>query len=201
MDQTRPRTLLEMAGAPQTPSPLDASTLVVIDAQREYRDGGVKLAGIDNAVGELARLLKLARDAKVPVIHIVHHGRSGGALFDPDGPYSKIIPEVEPVAGEQVIAKALPNAFTKTGLQEALQAAGRKELILAGFMTHMCVSATARSALDHGWRTTVVAKAAATRDLPDPMGGVMAADAVHRAALTELADRFAIIVPDASAWR
>ena len=35
----------------------------------------------------------------------------------------------------------------------------------------------------------------ATRALPDPMGGVIAADALHRAALAELADRFAIVAP------
>jgi hypothetical protein len=39
----------------------------------------------------------------------------------------------------------------------------------------------------------VAADAAATRDLPDPMGGVIAADALHRAALAELADRFAVV--------
>ena len=39
----------------------------------------------------------------------------------------------------------------------------------------------------------MAADAAATRDLPDPMGGVIGADALHRAALAELADRFAIV--------
>jgi hypothetical protein len=40
---------------------------------------------------------------------------------------------------------------------------------------------------------TIAADAAATRDLPDPMGGVIAADVLHRAALAELADRFAVV--------
>ena len=83
---------------------------------------------------------------------------------------------------------------------EALQKAGRRALIVAGFATHMCVSATVRSALDHGYASTVVAAACATRDLPDPLGGqpVSAAD-LQRVALVELADRFATVVPDASA--
>ena len=70
---------------------------------------------------------------------------------------------------------------------------GRTQLVIAGFMTHMCVSSTARAALDLGYKATVAADAAATRDLPDPMGGVITADALHRAALAELADRFAIV--------
>ena len=70
---------------------------------------------------------------------------------------------------------------------------GRTQLVIAGFMTHMCVSSTARAAVDLGYKATVAADAAATRDLPDPMGGVIAADALHRAALAELADRFAVV--------
>jgi hypothetical protein len=39
----------------------------------------------------------------------------------------------------------------------------------------------------------VAADASATRDLPDPLGGIIAADALHRAALAGLADRFAVV--------
>ena len=50
-----------------------------------------------------------------------------------------------------------------------------------------------RLTLDLGYKAVVAADAAATRDLPDPMGGVIGADALHRAALAELADRLAIV--------
>lgn len=36
-----PRTLMQMAGAPGTPHPLDTSAVVMIDAQNEYRPGGL----------------------------------------------------------------------------------------------------------------------------------------------------------------
>lgn len=62
-------------------------------------------------------------------------------------------------------------------------------------MTHMCVSATTRSALDHGYHVTVIADACATRDLPAVGGDAIDAATVHRVALAELADRFATIVP------
>ena len=94
---------------------------------------------------------------------------------------------------ESIVSKPLPNAFAQTDLDAALKKLGRTQLVIAGFMTHMCVSSTARAALDLGYKATVAADAAATRDLPDPMGGVIAADALHRAALAELADRFAIV--------
>jgi len=71
--------------------------------------------------------------------------------------------------------------------------------VLAGFMTHMCVSSTARAALDLGYQTTVVADACATRDLPRPGGGTIAAADLHAAELAALADRFAIVC-DAAAF-
>lgn len=197
---TMPKSLLQLAGAPLTPSPLDKSALVLIDIQREYSEGGLKLPGVEEAAGVAAELLALARTNGVPVFHIVHHGRPGGALFDPQGPMAEPMAAVAPRDGEAVLAKGLPNAFAKTDLDMLLKKTGRSELIVAGFMTHLCVSATVRAALDLGYRTTLVAGAAATRDLPDPLGGVQPADRVHRATLAALADRFAIVVKDARAW-
>jgi nicotinamidase-related amidase len=201
----QPQSLLAMAGAPLNPSPWDKAALVLIDAQLEYVEGRLPLSGIWPALQEAARVLDLARRQGAPVIHVVHHGRPGGAMFDPDGKLSKIAPEVAPRDGEMIIAKGLPNAFAKTELQKTIDATGRKELVVVGFMTHLCVSATVRSALDLGYRTTVVADATATRDLPDPLvapeaQGVQKAESVHRATLAALADRFAIVVRNARAW-
>ncbi len=187
-----PRTLLEMAGADLSPGALAQSAVIVIDAQNEYLDGKLALPGVKPALDALSTLLARARDAGTPIIHIAHKGRPGG-LFDREGRGGEIIGAVAPISGEPVIEKPLPNSFAQTTLDSALKALGRKSLILAGFMTHMCVSSTARAALDLGYRVTIAGDAAATRDLPDPFGGVVSADALHRAALAELGDRFAII--------
>lgn len=195
-----PKTLLALAGAPATPSPLDSAALVLIDAQREYTEGALPLVGVEAAVAEAARLLELARKAGVPVFHIVHHGKPGGALFDPEGPLSGIVAPLIPRDGEAVVVKHLPNAFAGTDLDAGIRATGRKELIVAGFQTHMCVSSTVRAALDLGWRTTVVGAASATRALPDWAGGVVPAEVLHRATLAALADRFAVVVGDSRAW-
>lgn len=187
-----PKTLLEMAGADLRPGALAQSAVVVIDAQNEYLDGKLALPGISPAVDAISRLLAKAREAGAPIIHIAHKGRPGG-LFDREGHGGAIIDAVAPVSGEAVIEKPLPNAFAQTSLDAELKQLGRTSVILAGFMTHMCVSSTARAALDLGYRVTVAGDAAATRDLPDPSGGVISADALHRAALAELGDRFAVV--------
>jgi nicotinamidase-related amidase len=119
-------------------------------------------------------------------------------LFDPGTERGAILPQAAPVAGEPVIMKRLPNGFAGTELHERLQQAGRSNLILAGFMTHMCISASARAALDLGYQTTVIADATATRALPATDGGTpISSDAVHRTALAELADRFSAVVASA----
>ena len=187
-----PRTLLEMAGVHAAPGRLSDSIVVVIDAQREYLDGALPLPGIRAAISEGAKLLARARTAHTPIVHVVHHG--GRGLFDPSTPYYAIVPALAPRQGESVVEKALPNAFAGTNLQQVLASTGRKHLIVIGFMTHMCVSATVRAALDRGFTTTVVAGATATRDLPDRHGGTVPAALVQRASLAALADRFATVV-------
>ncbi|MGE0340978.1 MAG: cysteine hydrolase family protein [Xanthobacteraceae bacterium] len=188
-----PKTLLQMAGAPLEPSRFSESAVIIIDAQNEYVNGKLPLVNIEPALDNIAILLKAARAASAPVIHVQHKGRAGG-LFDPGADAFKLAPQAASEAGEVIIEKALPNAFAQTSLQDELAKTGRKQLIVAGFQTHMCISSTVRAALDLGYRTTVVADAAATRDLPDPTGGpAFAAAELHRAALAGLADRFAIV--------
>lgn len=193
-----PKTLLAMAGADPAPNALAESVLLLIDCQNEYVTGRLPLAGVDAALDQVAVLLRRARAIGAPVVHVAHAGRPGG-LFDLGGESGRIHGKAAPVAGETVVTKALPNAFAGTTLQVELERLGRRKLIIAGFQTHMCVSATARAALDLGYRSTVVAAAAATRDLPGIHGGVVPAQLLHDAELAALADRFAIVVADADA--
>jgi nicotinamidase-related amidase len=196
-----PRTLMDFAGATRTPADWSAAALLVIDPQLEYLTGKVPLVGMPLAIAAIVRLQRKARDAGAPVFHIVHHAKPGSTLFDPEQDGARIIPALAPLPGESVVAKGLPNALAGTTLHAQLQASGRRQLVICGFATHMCISATARSALDHGYTSTVVASACATRDLPDPVtGGVVPAAQTHRSALAALHDRFALVVPDTNAW-
>jgi nicotinamidase-related amidase len=187
-----PKTLLEMAGVAAPAPRLGESALVVIDAQHEYVDGALALPGVAPALQEIATLLARARAVRAPVLHIVHHG---SGLFAPDTPGAEIAAAADPAPGEPVLSKKLPNAFASTDLADRLHALKRGSVILVGFMTHMCVEATARAAIDLGFKAVVVASATATRDLPDPLtGATVPAAEVQRNALAAMADRFATIV-------
>lgn len=185
------KTLLEMAGADLTPPKFSEAVLIIIDAQNEYVDGKLPLPGVKPALANIARLLAKARAEGGRIVHVQHRGRAGGA-FDPATRAFAIADEAASKAGETVVEKPLPNSFAGTTLHETLSSVGAKRLVLAGFMTHMCVSSTARAALDLGYQTTVAADACATRDLPAAGGDISAAD-LHRAELAALADRFSIV--------
>ncbi|RJG13466.1 cysteine hydrolase [Pseudomonas cavernicola] len=193
----QPQTLLQLTGRSYAPASLSNACLLIIDAQEEYRSGALPLPGLDAAIGEIANLLAAARAAGSPIVHVKHLGVPGGFL-DPQGPRGRFLPELAPLPGETVVEKRLPNAFSGTELHDRLQALGRLDLIVCGFMTHSSVSTTVRACKDYGYRCTLVDSACATRDLPY-RDGVITADALHRAEMAALADNFAALVPHAKA--
>ncbi len=76
-----------------------------------------------------------------------------------------IHPAVAPRADEPVVVKHKVNSFLDTGLDELLKSKGVGSLVVAGAMSHMCVDAATRAALDLGYGVTLAHDAAATRDL------------------------------------
>lgn len=200
-----PQTLWAMAGRPPSPAAWNRSCVVVIDCQREYETGRLRLPDGSAALQEIAMILGEARRNRVPVFHIVQCGTSGG-LFDPDGPGYPICSPVSPHDGEPVIAKTLPNSFAGTPLLDHLKTTApdatgklRDTLIVMGFMTHNCVSSTVRAALDLGFTCSLIASACATRPLPDPLHPGQSLDAarINRVVLAGLADRHGVVMDTA----
>jgi nicotinamidase-related amidase len=190
-------TLRVLAGLPLEPAGLPDSTLVLIDCQNTYTYGVMELDGVLAALDEAAALLDRARSAGIPVIH-VQHSDGPGSLYDIDGESGAIVAQVAPREGEPVVVKQYPNSFVETDLDERLKAIGASNLVLAGFMTHMCVNSTARGAFNLGYAPTVVAAATATRSLPGVAGETVPAAALQSASLAALADLFAVVVPGGS---
>ena len=135
---------------------------------------------MDAAIQEIVRLRLWARTSGVLIVHVRHQTYPEPGLFGP-GRGSEIVEALTPVAGESVVVKSLPNAFAKTGLDALPRQAGRDQLIVTGFMTHMCLDSTTRAALDLGYTSFVVASATADRDLADLSGAVVSSEEVKRA--------------------
>jgi len=190
-------TLRELTGMSGEPAPLTGSALVMIDLQNTYTQGVMALENVEPAIAEAARLLDRARSVGATIVHVQHEG-GAGTPYDTNAEIGAIVDAVAPRPGEHRVVKNLPSSFVGTDLEEHLRGAGVTNLVLAGFMTHMCVNSTARSAFNLGFAPTVVAGATATRALPGPDGPVPAA-ALQAASLAALSDMFAVVVPDASA--
>jgi nicotinamidase-related amidase len=192
-------TLRTLSGLPSTPAGLADSTLVMIDCQNTYTEGVMALDGVSEALDEAAKLLERARSAGIPIVHI-QHDAGEGSPYDVRAEIGQIVDQVAPQGSETVIVKQFPDAFVQTELHDRLQAGSAHNLLLTGFMTHMCVNSTARGAFNLGYAPTVVAGATATRALPGPTGEIPAAT-LQVASLAAIADLFGIIVPDSAAIR
>ncbi|MEU9594468.1 cysteine hydrolase family protein [Streptomyces sp. NPDC048193] len=189
-----PRTTLrELNGFDETPAKLAESTLVLVDYQNTYTTGVMELDGWREALDAAAELLARAREAGTKVIHVVNDGGEG-TPYDLRAEIGQIHPSVAPVDGEPVVVKKVPNAFVGTDLDQHVDAAGKTDLVIAGFMTHMCVAFTAQGAFLRGNRPTVVADASATRALP-VAGTEVDARQVHNSALATIADLYGVVVP------
>lgn len=196
-------TLRNVVGLDNQPPRLSESALIMIDFQNTYRTGVMALDGAEAALAAGARLLERARAAGTPVIHIINDGGEN-TPYDIRAHIGAISDEVAPVDGEAVVVKQFPNSFHATVLEKTLSDLGiapgsGKDLVLAGFMTHMCVNYTSQGAFNLGYRPTVVAEATATRALTTPDGAVLPAASLQTAALTTITDLFGTVVPTVDA--
>lgn len=188
---TEPTTLRTLVGLPPVPASLAESTLVMIDLQNTYTEGVMELENVQPALDQAAELLDRARTAGIPIIHIMHDAGEGSP-YDVRAAIGQIVDRVAPRDGEPVLVKNYPNAFTATDLNDRL--APGSNLVLAGFMTHMCVNSTARGAFSLGHSPAVVAGTTATRALPGPDGSLVPAAALQTASLAAIADLFGVVV-------
>jgi nicotinamidase-related amidase len=195
---TASQTLRDITGMGYQPANLKDSALILIDIQNTYRHGLMQLTNVEPAILEAQKLLQLARELKIPVIHI-QHDAGVGSPYDITADIGAIAAEVAPISGEKVIVKNYPNAFVETTLDAELKAFGIKNIVLAGFMTHMCVNSTAHGAFNLGYASTIVASATATRPLLSTNGKVLSAEEVHLGALASTRDLYAVVVDDINA--
>lgn len=188
------QTIRDIAGLGDASTAISDSALIIIDAQNTYCEGVMKLEGMEKALQECRVLLDRFRKAGRPVFHI-RHDAGPSSPYDVTSQIGQIVDLLAPAQGEPVITKNYPNAFAGTDLETLVKKAETKNLILVGFMSHMCVNSTARGAFSLGLNPTVVASATATRALPYKVTGeVIPASVLNAAALAALGDLPAAIV-------
>ena len=124
------------------------------------------------------KLLRWARENNLFVIHCPfvfdpqwYEAHQPGGLqetfyqekvFQPGSWNAEIIDAMRPLPTETVLSgKRGLSGFNNTGLHELLQIHDIRQLLICGFLTNLCVQATAISAYDLGYRPIIVADACA----------------------------------------
>ena len=168
-------------------------TLLVVDAQNEFSEGGLR--AVPNHASALRHILLRADQARRdgrPIAWVRHHNKpQESRAFVPGSWGAELSPGLGPRPGfgtEKLFEKVEFGAFTGTGLESWLREAGTTRVLIVGFFAHMCLSTSAREALVRGFEVSVDPDATGSRDIQDPVLGLQTADEVRRSALLQLTD-------------
>ncbi|VEA65916.1 nicotinamidase/pyrazinamidase [Serratia plymuthica] len=125
------------------------SVLVLIDHQ-PYQLANLNSHEPQMVVNNATALAKTAKAFGVPTILTSVIADRGGLIF----------PQITEVFPEQeVIDRTFINTWEDPKVVDAVKATGRKQLIIAGLWTEICVAMPAIQALGEGWDVTVVTDA------------------------------------------
>jgi len=152
-----------------TETPLPVQALIVVDVQKDGVTGAGAVPGADALLDRTAGLLARARRAGAVVVHLQNDGDPGSG-DEPFTPGWALHLPVEAGPRESVIRKTWDDGFKDTALGAVLTEAGVESLAVCGVMSEMCVQATARTALELGYRVVLPYDAHATHDVPAAPG-------------------------------
>ncbi|GLK82286.1 hydrolase [Ancylobacter defluvii] len=125
------------------------SVLVLIDHQ-PYQLANLNSHEPQMVINNTAALAKTAKAFGVPTILTSVIAERGGLLF----------PQITDVfPGQEVIDRTLINTWQDPKVVDVVKATGRKQLIIAGLWTEVCVAIPVIQALGEGWDVTVVTDA------------------------------------------
>lgn len=145
-----------------------------------------------------------------------HTAGDGAPIFNLKDASGDFIGDLRPQDNEKIIVKQAPSSFTGTDLHETLQKLKTKQVVLTGYMAHgemarsrpeprvrahperhfaVCVTGTARSAMEHQYDTVIVKDAIGDRDVPSADGkSVVEAKTLVDVVCHELADAIGTVV-------
>lgn len=125
------------------------SVLVLIDHQ-PYQLANLNSHEPQMVVNNATGLAKAAKAFGVPTVLTSVIAERGGLIF----------PQITDVfPGQEVIDRTFINTWEDRAVVDAVKATGRKQLIIAGLWTEICVAMPAIQAAGEGWDVTVVTDA------------------------------------------
>lgn len=177
-------------------SKADNPALILIDIQKAFDNldfwGGER--NNPDAEENIAELLKLWRNYKLPIFHIKHCSSNLNSILNESNEGNEFKEIVRPIGKEIIIKKNVNSAFIGTNLKELLDDAKITKLIIVGLTTDHCVSTTTRMAGNFGFDTFIISDATATFNKNGINGQIFSAELMHQTALASLNNEFAMVV-------
>lgn len=172
-----------------------STALILVDIQNDYfPNGRMELSNPEIASENAGKILEQFRKEGNKIFHIQHIAADEGlGFFLPNTDGVNIHGSVAPLENEEVITKHAPNSFFQTELESKLRELDITKLVICGMMSHMCIDATVRSAVELGFECTVVEDACATLELTYQEKSVPAQQ-VHYAFMAALNSMYAKVV-------
>ena len=167
--------------------------LIIIDMQKGMASPKVGIRNNPMAEHNIGQLLRAWRSAAGTIVHVRHISRSPTSPFAPGQPGVEFQDALLPLAAEHVLEKNVPDAFVNTALERWLLVRDINEVVLVGVSTNNSVEASARTAGNLGFHTTVVADATFAFAQRDYAGVQRSADEVHAMSLANLDGEYATI--------
>jgi gluconolactonase len=172
----------------EEPLRLDAnrSALIIQDLQNDvigeggaFADSGAPAhAKSQNVVENVKRLADAARQAGMPVIHVLYIVDEGAPGLRQNAPLFVGVKEanalvrgswgaapvdgLEPQPGDHVVEKMRMNGFYNTRLDILLRGLGAETIVITGAWTNMSIEHTARHGADAGYEVFVVSDGTST---------------------------------------
>lgn len=168
--------------------------LIIIDMQKGMADPAAGERNNPHAENNIARLLAAWRAAGAHVVHVRHISRSPTSPFAPGQSGVLFQEALQPLAHEHVVEKNVPDAFINTALERWLRVRAVNSIVVVGVSTNNSVEASARTAGNLGFKTTVVSDACFTFAKRDYAGVQRSADEVHAMSLANLDGEYAAIL-------
>ncbi len=177
-------------------SKYDRPALVLVDIQKGFEDIGYWGGERNNPDAEqnAGRLLTLWRELNLPVYHVRHCSSNPESKLAAGKIGNEFQEVVQPLDNEVVISKNVNSAFIGTNLQELLELAGTRKIVVAGLTTDHCISTTVRMAGNLGFETWLAEDASATFCKKGISGEYFSAQLMHNTAIASLNEEFASIV-------
>lgn len=125
--------------------------LVVIDYQEKLLP---KILGADALSEQAIKLIRFARELDTPILCTEQYPKGLGRTVEPI---------MEALGGVTPLEKTAFGCLADSGFRAAIEATGRRQLLLTGIEAHICVMQTALAALEEGYEIYIPRDAVGSR--------------------------------------